>query len=88
MSLSTFSPLLLLLFLLAVSVSSLRAAADYEYYCTGNCDTDVNTTSEFGLVLMGGSTDVDTAFMWMIEKSGGGDFLILRTSYVPEYLPR
>ena len=27
---------------------------------------------------MGGGTDVDAAFKWMIEKSGGGDFVIIR----------
>lgn len=42
--------------------------------------SDVQTTSETGLVLMGGSTDVDEAIKWMITKSGGGDFIILRAS--------
>jgi cyanophycinase len=41
---------------------------------------DVTTATSFGIVLMGGSTDVDEAMEWMIEKSGGGDFLILRSS--------
>ncbi len=40
--------------------------------------TDVQTTTQFGVVLMGGSTDVDEAIKWMIHKSGGGDFLIIR----------
>ncbi|MFO0505682.1 MAG: hypothetical protein ACK5X6_02375 [Chryseotalea sp.] len=41
---------------------------------------DITSTTSFGIVLMGGSTDVDEAMEWMIEKSGGGDFLILRAS--------
>jgi cyanophycinase-like exopeptidase len=41
---------------------------------------DVTTTTNSGIVLMGGSTDVDEAMKWMIEKSGGGDFMILRAS--------
>lgn len=41
---------------------------------------DKITVSETGVVLMGGSTDVDAAFRWMIQKSGGGDFVILRAS--------
>ncbi|UJP66824.1 cyanophycinase [Mongoliitalea daihaiensis] len=41
---------------------------------------DVHTTSEGGLVLMGGGSDVDAAMQWMIERSGGGDFLIIRAS--------
>ncbi len=28
---------------------------------------------------MGGSTDVDAAFKWMIAKSGGGDFVVIRS---------
>ena len=41
---------------------------------------DVTTTTQGGFVLMGGSTDVDPAMQWMIERSGGGDFVILRAS--------
>jgi len=45
----------------------------------GNAE-DIQTETESGLVLMGGSTDVDAAMRWMIEKSGGGDFVIIRVS--------
>ncbi len=41
---------------------------------------DVKTPTTFGVVLMGGSTDVDEALQWMIRKSGGGDFVIIRAS--------
>lgn len=36
---------------------------------------------------MGGSTDVDAAFQWMIERSGGGDVVILRASGTDAYNP-
>lgn len=39
---------------------------------------DVTTSTTGGTCLMGGSTDVDAAFKWMIEKSGGGDFVVIR----------
>jgi cyanophycinase len=39
---------------------------------------DVTTTTSGGTCLMGGSTDVDAAFKWMISKSGGGDFVVIR----------
>ena len=39
-------------------------------YLTGDA-ADVTTTTQAGFVLMGGSTDVDAAFEWMIERSGG-----------------
>lgn len=41
---------------------------------------DVSRTTAGGTVLMGGGTDVDAAIKWMITKSGGGDFLVLRAT--------
>jgi cyanophycinase len=41
---------------------------------------DVQVKTESGIVLMGGSTDVDEAFLWMIDKARGGDFVIIRAS--------
>lgn len=41
---------------------------------------DVSTPTSGGTVLMGGGPDVDEAIQWMINKSGGGDFVILRAS--------
>ena len=34
---------------------------------------------------MGGGTDVDEAFQWMVERGGGGDVLILRASGADGY---
>ncbi|WP_281323848.1 cyanophycinase [Flavobacterium sp. IMCC34518] len=42
--------------------------------------SNVNAPSSFGTVLMGGSTDVDAAMKWMINKSKGGDVIILRST--------
>ena len=36
---------------------------NYEYWCAGNCDKPVNTNPHSGLILMGGGTDVDAAFI-------------------------
>lgn len=41
---------------------------------------DVQTATTAGIVLAGGSTDVDEAMRWFLRKSGGGDIVILRTS--------
>ncbi|HVG40002.1 MAG TPA: cyanophycinase [Chitinophagaceae bacterium] len=38
-----------------------------------------------GIVLMGGGTDVQAAFKWMIERSGGGDVVIIRASGTDAY---
>ncbi|MDW3212030.1 MAG: cyanophycinase [Reichenbachiella sp.] len=41
---------------------------------------DVSRQTEPGTVLMGGGADVDEAIEWMIDRSGGGDFVVLRAS--------
>ncbi len=43
-------------------------------------EKDVVVKTEFGVVLMGGSTDVEAAFRWMINRASGGDFVIIRAS--------
>ncbi|MCE2937237.1 MAG: cyanophycinase [Cyclobacteriaceae bacterium] len=41
---------------------------------------DVTSPTAGGTVLMGGSTDVDEAIRWMLQRSGGGDFVVIRAS--------
>lgn len=41
---------------------------------------DVTVPTEPGIVLMGGSTDVDEALQWMIARAQGGDVVIIRAS--------
>ncbi len=55
-------------------------------YLTGDA-VDVTTTTQAGFVLMGGSTDVDAAFQWMIARSGGGDFVVIRATGADGYNP-
>ncbi|WP_299211559.1 cyanophycinase [uncultured Aquimarina sp.] len=47
--------------------------------------TDVTPQTSAGTLLMGGSTDVDEAMVWMINKSGGGDIVVLRASGTDAY---
>ena len=67
------------LVLMPVMTRPAAAAADpgYEYFVEGNPE-DVHTTTSPGFLLAGGSTDQDTAMQWLIEKSGGGDFVVIR----------
>ncbi|WP_300603259.1 cyanophycinase [Niabella sp.] len=46
---------------------------------------DVQTTTKSGIVIMGGGTDVEAAFRWMIERSGGGDVVIIRATGTNAY---
>lgn len=47
--------------------------------------TDIKTATRSGIVIMGGGADVDAAFRWMIERSGGGDVVIIRASGTDAY---
>jgi cyanophycinase len=62
------------------------AAKQYSYFRIGNAN-DITTTTTSGTVLMGGGTDVDAAFQWMCQRSGGGDFLVIRATGTDAYNP-
>ncbi len=82
----------LVVFVLIVSpigVSGALAAPSkpsYEYYVVGSSG-DATTATTAGQLLMGGGTDVDAAFAWMINKSGGGDFVVIRATGTDAYNP-
>jgi len=56
----------------------------WAYFCYGNCLNDKQTKTTGGTVLMGGGSDVDDAYRWMIKNSGGGDLLVLRANYLSD----
>jgi cyanophycinase-like exopeptidase len=62
------------------------AAKGYSYFRVGNT-SDVATATTAGTVLMGGGTDVDAAFRWMCQRSGNGDFLVIRATGTDAYNP-
>jgi cyanophycinase len=53
-------------------------------YLTGS-SADVNTSTLGGLLLMGGSTDVDAAIAWQLNRSGGGDIVVIRATGADGY---
>lgn len=73
------------------------ASPRFEYYAIGNIGNPffpmvVPPPVEPSLVAMGGGPDVDSAFRWMIERSGvrpgtGGRFVIIRASGTDAYNP-
>jgi cyanophycinase len=76
-----------LVFVLSFPLTLLAAAKPgYTYFVTGSSNDVVKTTTK-GTVLMGGGTDVDAAFQWMIGKSGGGDFVVIRATGTDAYNP-
>jgi cyanophycinase len=53
-------------------------------YLTGSA-ADVTTPSIGGLLLMGGSTDVDAAINWFLQRAAGGDVVVIRSSGADGY---
>lgn len=64
---------------LAVLQTGSGPAHPYKYFRTG-ASADISTKTAPGYALMGGGKDQDAAFQWMCNKSGGGDFLVIRAS--------
>ncbi|MBA2433549.1 MAG: cyanophycinase [Chthoniobacterales bacterium] len=73
-------------FLAGFDATTAHAGRDYDHYLLGNAGDVVRSTTN-GTVLMGGGTDVDAAFEWMIGKSGGGDFVVIRSTGTDAYNP-
>lgn len=65
--------------LLLVFFPIVAAAQGYTSYFTGN-PTNITTTPEFGVCMMGGATEHDNAMIWLLEKANGGDVVVLRSS--------
>ncbi|WP_353778435.1 T9SS type A sorting domain-containing protein [Winogradskyella sp. 3972H.M.0a.05] len=52
---------------------------NYTEYHTGST-TDVNTNHEFGICMMGGASENDNAMIWFLNRTNGGDVVVLRAS--------
>ena len=52
---------------------------NYTSYFLGDV-LDVNTSTQYGVCLMGGATEDDNAMTWFLNKSGGGDIVVLRST--------
>jgi hypothetical protein len=74
---------MLLLLFVALSVCQMKSGPGFSFFCTGNCsnfEPRAKTQSQTGVVLMGGGTDVDDAFVFLVQRAGGAssNILILR----------
>ena len=79
----------IVLFTLALSAShTALAGKPYQHFVTGDGSNVVLPKPAYpSLVLMGGGPDVDAAFKWMIQKSGGGNFVVIRATGTDAYNP-
>lgn len=85
----TLAGTLVLIMVLSTTMISLSVSGEkitYESYIVGNPE-DVTTPTEGGLLLAGGSNDIAAAMAWMTEKSGVGDFVVIRCSGTDAYNP-
>ncbi|MDZ5461059.1 cyanophycinase [Azohydromonas lata] len=58
-----------------------RKGKGWEYYLTGSAaDRVLPAPRRAGAALMGGEADVDGAFRWLVQRAGGGDFVVIRAS--------
>lgn len=75
------SQILLAILLLS---SALAQQPTFKYIRVGS-PSDVTTKATAGYALMGGGSDLDEAFKFLCEKSGGGDFLVVRAAGDDDY---
>lgn len=61
------------------SMAALSQTSGYRYIRTGE-NTDVAVQPRPAYALIGGGTDLDEAFRFLCERSGGGDMLVLRAT--------
>lgn len=84
--LSRFARYSVLTFAVFLCLVASSQTQPYRYFRTGNA-TDITTRTQPGFALIGGGKDLDAAFRWLCERSGGGDFLILRATGADAYNP-
>jgi cyanophycinase len=76
------------LLLAAVLAAPAHAGKPYQHYVVGNpANVVLAQPAKPAMVLMGGGPDVDAAFAWMIQKGGGGNFVVIRSRGTDAYNP-
>ena len=65
--------------LICLFILNLTQAQNYTSFLIGD-SADVTTNPEFGICLMGGASENDTAMQWLLNRADGGDIVVLRTS--------
>lgn len=64
---------------LAPALQNFSIAQSYTSYFTGDV-ADAVVSPLGGTCMMGGATENDYAMRWFLERSGGGDILVIRAS--------
>ncbi|MDQ3069649.1 MAG: cyanophycinase [Acidobacteriota bacterium] len=69
---------------LSLAQSPAPSAPGFTHAIAGN-PGDAKGRGQGGYVLAGGGTDQEAAFKWLIERSGGGDIVVIRASGADAY---
>ena len=78
--------LILFLALALGGSNAAHAGKPYQYYVVGTpVDVARPAPQRPSLVLIGAGPDVEGAFKWMIQKSGGGNFVVIRAAGTDAY---
>jgi cyanophycinase-like exopeptidase len=72
--------------LLVAGAPTALAGSGYDYYIDGSA-ADVSAATTAGLLLAGGATDNDDAMRWFLDRSGGGDIVVLDAYGRDDYGP-
>jgi cyanophycinase len=67
-----------------ISIAAGAAEPPYKYFLMGDA-ADVQSATQPGFVLIGGGKDPDPAFRWLLERAGGGDVVVIRSSGADGY---
>ncbi len=62
-----------------LSIPFINFSQAYTSYFIGNTN-NITTTTVSGTCLMGGATEDDNAMRWFLQRSGGGDIIVLRAT--------
>lgn len=68
-----------IIWIVLIACNHAVAQLPYTSYLTGN-SADVSTTTQYGTCLMGGATEDDNAMKWFVNRSGGGDIVVIRAT--------
>ncbi len=73
-----------ILFLLLIAISQIAICQSFTSYFTGDT-TDIDVEPDAGICLMGGATEHDSAMIWFLKQSAGGDIVVIRASGADGY---
>lgn len=68
-----------LLLIFFTSLPFISKAQDFDYYFIGDT-SDISTSPDFGICLMGGASEDDNGSQWFLEKADGGNVVVIRAS--------